>query len=95
MKKFVLLVALLGVTIFYDIDLEVGFVWVNASTENATILAQSHLNVVTVYDEKGSVRKMTFGEFLKGWGKQLYDRMDSSPIIIHRRPTTVEPKITY
>jgi hypothetical protein len=96
MKKLLIILMLLGITIYYDAELEIGWVWINKDVDNCTIIVQSSINLVTTYDSAGNSHKMTFDVFAKAFGEELLGVIKRSQIVIHRKPTVKEqPKITY
>ena len=95
MKKLLIGLLLLGITIFYDVNNEIGWVWVNSSVENATILAYPKTNLVLWYSSSRSVYQQTWEEFLKESGGGILKSLKSSGIIIHRMNLKEAPKIIY
>jgi hypothetical protein len=95
MKKILIVLLLFGITIFYDVDNEIGWVWVNASVENGTILAYPKTNQVLWYSSSRLVYQQTWDEFLKESGGGILKSLKNSGIIIHRKNLKEGPKIIY
>ena len=95
MKKLLILLILLGITIYYDVDNQGGWVWVNASTNDCTILAYPKTNRVVWYSSTKMVFVQTYVEFVKENGTGLIENLKESPIIIHRNDPKESPKIVY
>lgn len=90
----VLTPAFAGVTIYYDVDKELGWVWINLSTEDCTILCYSKTNRVVWYSSGRRVFTQTYDEFLTEQGNKVLENLRESPIIIHRVNPT-KPEIIY
>ena len=70
MKKLLVLAALLGITFYYNVDLEFGWAWINSSLEHYTVVEQSSVNTVTIYRSDGWHLKMTLEDYIQMEGKK-------------------------
>ena len=95
MKKMLIILILLGITIYYDVDRQTGGIFINSAVEDCTILAYPNSNRVVWYDSGGIILTMTYDKFQKDHGSQLLKNVIGSMVIIQRIDLKESPKIVY
>ena len=86
---------LLAITIYYDVEAQSGWLWVNNHTSDATILAYPSVNKVVWYTSSKLVFTQTYTEFVNDHANDLLRNLQGSGIIIHKVDEKPKDGIRY
>jgi hypothetical protein len=96
MRKMIVLLLLLGITIYFNAESGQGFVFVNATKINTTIIIRPLADSALMYGDDGYVGIMTYKRFLEVAGDlPLKCAQEAQSAIVPIPPPKEAPKIFY